>query len=75
LLCWNDDGTNLPGPMYCWYRRNTCHENDLVKSGTATTCGVQADLRNIAAPRVPGNRTFKAIEAAPGRYVKVKAAA
>jgi polyhydroxyalkanoate synthase subunit PhaC len=31
--------------------------------------------KQIAAPRVPGNRTYKAIEAAPGRYVKVKASA
>jgi polyhydroxyalkanoate synthase len=27
----------------------------------------------IAAPKVPGNRKYKPIEAAPGRYVKVKA--
>ncbi|MDP0941311.1 class I poly(R)-hydroxyalkanoic acid synthase, partial [Klebsiella quasipneumoniae] len=26
-----------------------------------------------AAPKAPGNRKFKAIEPAPGRYVKVKA--
>jgi polyhydroxyalkanoate synthase subunit PhaC len=173
LLYWNGDGTNLPGPMYCWYLRNTYHENNLVKPGKATTCGVPVDLRRIdapvyiyasredhivpwegaylstralagkkrfvlgasghiagvinppaknkrnywaspagsvlpanaqdwlaraqeipgswwpdwaawlashagrqiAAPRTPGNRTYKAIEAAPGRYVKVKASA
>ncbi|MEP7298791.1 MAG: alpha/beta fold hydrolase, partial [Burkholderiales bacterium] len=23
LLYWNSDSTNLPGPMYCWYLRNT----------------------------------------------------
>jgi polyhydroxyalkanoate synthase len=23
LLYWNADSTNLPGPMYCWYLRNT----------------------------------------------------
>jgi polyhydroxyalkanoate synthase len=27
----------------------------------------------VAAPKTPGNRQFKTIEAAPGRYVKVKA--
>ena len=27
----------------------------------------------VAAPKAPGNRQFKAIEPAPGRYVKVKA--
>ncbi len=31
--------------------------------------------KQIAAPRTPGNRTFKPIEPAPGRYVKVKASA
>ena len=29
--------------------------------------------RQIAAPRQPGNRKYKAIEPAPGRYVKEKA--
>ena len=171
LLYWNGDGTNLPGPMYCWYLRNTYLENNLVEPGKATTCGEPVDLsafdapvylyasredhivpwegaflsnkalagpkrfvlgasghiagvinppakkkrnywvaptarganataeqwldkaqevpgswwpdwaewlqshagKRIAAPRTPGNRTYKAIEPAPGRYVKVKA--
>ena len=50
LLYWNGDGTNLPGPMYSWYLRNTYHENRLVKPGAATTCGVPVDLRSIRAP-------------------------
>jgi len=29
--------------------------------------------KRIAAPRAPGNRSYKAIEPAPGRYVKAKA--
>ena len=29
LLYWNSDSTNLPGPMYCWYLRNTYLENNL----------------------------------------------
>ena len=29
--------------------------------------------KRIAAPRTPGNRTYKPIEPAPGRYVKAKA--
>ena len=33
LLYWNSDGTNLPGPMYCWYLRNTYLENNLVQPG------------------------------------------
>jgi len=50
LLYWNGDGTNLPGPMYCWYLRNTYLENNLVKPGKAITCGVPVDLRKIDAP-------------------------
>ena len=33
LLYWNGDSTNLPGPMYCWYLRNTYLENNLVEPG------------------------------------------
>ena len=29
LLYWNSDATNLPGPMYAWYLRNTYLENKL----------------------------------------------
>jgi polyhydroxyalkanoate synthase len=29
LLYWNSDATNMPGPMYCWYLRNTYLENSL----------------------------------------------
>ena len=35
LLYWNSDSTNLPGPMYGWYLRNTYLENNLVKPGKA----------------------------------------
>ena len=35
LLYWNSDGTNLPGPMYCWYLRNTYLENKLERAGRA----------------------------------------
>ena len=50
LLYWNSDSTNLPGPMYCWYLRNTYLENRLVKPGAATVCGVPVDLGSIQAP-------------------------
>ena len=33
LLYWNSDATNLPGPMYCWYLRNTYLENNLREPG------------------------------------------
>ena len=50
LLYWNSDSTNLPGPMYCWYLRNTYLENNLVKPGKVTVCGEKVDLRKIDAP-------------------------
>jgi polyhydroxyalkanoate synthase len=49
LLFWNNDSTNLPGPMYCWYLRHTYLQNDL-KSGELECCGVKLDLRAIDAP-------------------------
>ena len=50
LLYWNSDGTNLPGPMYCWYLRNTYLENNLVVPGKLTVCGAKVDLRKIDTP-------------------------
>ncbi|MND85304.1 Poly-beta-hydroxybutyrate polymerase [compost metagenome] len=49
LLFWNNDSTNLPGPMYCWYLRHTYLQNDL-KSGELDCCAVKLDLRAIDAP-------------------------
>ena len=50
LLYWNSDGTNLPGPMYCWYLRNTYLENNLKEPGKLTVCGEKVDLGSITAP-------------------------
>lgn len=50
LLYWNSDSTNLPGPMYCWYLRNTYLENRLARPGAVHTCGVPVDLGRIEAP-------------------------
>jgi polyhydroxyalkanoate synthase len=50
LLYWNSDSTNLPGPMYAWYLRNTYFENNLVKPGKVTTCGEKVDLRKVDLP-------------------------
>lgn len=50
LLYWNSDSTNLPGPMYCWYLRNTYLENNLVKPGKMTVCGEKIDLGRIDIP-------------------------
>jgi polyhydroxyalkanoate synthase len=50
LLYWNGDDTNLPGPMYCWYLRNTYLENKLREPGGTVQCGVPVDLSRIDAP-------------------------
>jgi polyhydroxyalkanoate synthase len=50
LLYWNSDSTNLPGPFYAWYLRNTYHENNLVKPGKVTVCGEKIDLRKVDIP-------------------------
>jgi polyhydroxyalkanoate synthase len=50
LLYWNSDATNLPGPMYCWYLRNTYHENNLVKPGKAVVCGEKIDFSKLDFP-------------------------
>jgi polyhydroxyalkanoate synthase subunit PhaC len=50
LLFWNGDDTNLPGPMYCWYLRNTYLENKLREPGGTVQCGVPVDLSRIDVP-------------------------
>jgi polyhydroxyalkanoate synthase len=50
LLYWNSDSTNLPGPFYAWYLRNTYLENRLVKPGQAETCGEKIDLSKLDLP-------------------------
>ena len=44
LLYWNSDATNMPGPMYCWYLRNTYLDNALREPGALTVCGEKLDL-------------------------------
>ena len=50
LLYWNADSTNLPGPMFCWYLRNTYLENSLKEPGKLTVAGEKIDLGTIDAP-------------------------
>ena len=50
LLYWNGDGTNLPGPMFCWYLRNTYLENNLKQPGKLVVAGEKVDLGKIDAP-------------------------
>jgi polyhydroxyalkanoate synthase len=50
LLYWNADSTNLPGPMVCWYLRNTYLENKLKVPGAVTVAGEKIDLGKIDCP-------------------------
>ena len=50
LLYWNSDSTNLPGPMYCYYLRNTYLENRLREPGALVNCGVRVDLGKVKLP-------------------------
>ena len=50
LLYWNSDSTNLPGPFYAWYLRNTYFENNLITPGKLTVCGQKMDLRKLDMP-------------------------
>ena len=50
LLYWNADSTNLPGPMYCYYLRNTYLENKLRVPNALTNCGVPIDLGAVKLP-------------------------
>ncbi|MGE0804740.1 MAG: class I poly(R)-hydroxyalkanoic acid synthase [Burkholderiaceae bacterium] len=50
LLYWNSDGTNLPGPMYCWYLRHTYLQNELRIPGRLRCCGQPIDLGAIGVP-------------------------
>jgi len=50
LLYWNSDSTNLPGPFYAWYLRNTYFENNMINAGKLTVCGQKIDLRKLDMP-------------------------
>ena len=50
LLYWNSDSTNLPGPFYAWYLRNTYFENNMVTPGKLTVCGQKIDLSQLDMP-------------------------
>jgi polyhydroxyalkanoate synthase len=50
ILYWNADSTNLAGPWYAWYVRNTYLENNLRVPGKVLTCGVPVDLGRVRVP-------------------------
>ena len=50
LLYWDSDSVSLPGPMYCWYTRNTYLENRIKEPGATTQCGERVDLSKAKIP-------------------------
>ena len=50
LLYWNSDATNLPGPMYAYYLRNTYEDNKLCKPDALTMLGTPVSLKRIKLP-------------------------
>jgi polyhydroxyalkanoate synthase subunit PhaC len=50
LLYWNSDSTNLPGPMFAYYVKNTYLENNLVKRNFLTMAGEKIDISSINLP-------------------------
>ena len=84
LLYWNSDSTNLPGPMFCWYLRNTYLENRLVNKGNVVCCGEKIDLSSIDVPTyilscredhiVPWTAAFRSQQALSGNKRFVLAA-
>jgi polyhydroxyalkanoate synthase len=50
LLYWDSDSVSLPGPMYCWYTRNTYVENKIKEPDATTQCGVRVDLSKSKVP-------------------------
>ncbi|HYD58528.1 MAG TPA: class I poly(R)-hydroxyalkanoic acid synthase [Burkholderiales bacterium] len=77
LLFWNADSTNLPGPMYCQYVRNTYLENKLCRPGALVNCGVPVDLGKVELPLfvlatredhiVPWRSAYRTVHAMGGR--------
>jgi polyhydroxyalkanoate synthase len=50
LLYWDSDSVSLPGPMYCWYARNTYVENKIKEPNATVQCGARIDLSKAKVP-------------------------
>jgi len=50
LLYWNSDATNLPGPMYAYYLRNTYQDNKLCQPDALTMLGTPVSLKRLKLP-------------------------
>ena len=50
MLYWNSDSTNLPGPMFCWYVRNTYLENNFKQPLKTIQCDLPLDFSSVTVP-------------------------
>jgi poly[(R)-3-hydroxyalkanoate] polymerase subunit PhaC len=50
LLYWNADATNLPGPMYAYYLRNTYQDNKLCRPDALTMLDTPVSLKRVKLP-------------------------
>ncbi len=50
LLYWNADATNLPGPMYAYYLRNTYQDNKLCRPDALRMLGTPVSLKRLKMP-------------------------
>lgn len=50
ILYWNADGTNLPGPFFSWYFRNTYLENNLIVPGKIRVDDTPIDFNQLDMP-------------------------
>jgi polyhydroxyalkanoate synthase len=73
LLYWNGDSTNLPGPMYAWYLRNTYLENNLIAPNKISACGAPIDLGRIQVPAYVFGAREDHIVPWKGAYVSARA--
>ena len=68
---WIAKGATLPADPEAWFTGATEHPGSWWPDWSAWLASHAGAMK--PAPKTPGNRKFKAIEPAPGRYVKVKA--
>jgi len=68
---WIGTSAKLPADAKAWFGAATEHPGSWWTDWCDWLAGHAG--KQVAAPKAPGNRTYKAIEPAPGRYVKQKA--
>ncbi|MCE4553231.1 class I poly(R)-hydroxyalkanoic acid synthase [Roseateles cellulosilyticus] len=68
---WIGKGTTLPADPEAWMAGAVEHAGSWWPDWSAWLAALAGEPK--PAPKVPGNRKYKVIEPAPGRYVKVKA--